>query len=93
MLAAGIALAMLTYGIGKRDAQPTVVDLLPGTKAVIERQRGLLYGPTIAAGLAWLDYFERPEGEAALVMAGAALGSVVCFYLAWRLDDGRHSDS
>jgi hypothetical protein len=89
VLATGIAIAMVNYRIDKRDASPTVEELLPGTTAVIQRQRGLLYGEHVAEGLAWLDYFKQPEGRAVLIVVVTALSAGACFYAAFRLDDPR----
>jgi len=87
ILTAGIALGMVTYSFGQRHATPTLEELMPGTGRAIRRQRALLYGEKIADALAWLDYFERPEGKRALIIGIAAFGASVCCFLAVRADD------
>jgi hypothetical protein len=89
ILTAGIALGMLTYAVEQRHAAPTLDELMPGTGRAIQRQRALLYGEKIADALAWLDYFERPEGKRALMIGMAAFGAGICGYLAFRADDSR----
>jgi|SRR6187455_495846 len=89
ILTAGIALGMLTYAVERRHATPTLEELMPGTGRAIRRQRALLYGEKIADALAWLDYFERPEGKRALIIGIAVFGAGICGYLAFRADDTR----
>jgi hypothetical protein len=86
VLAVGVAAARLTYRIEMRDAGPTVEQLMPGTTAALQRQRGILYGQTGATLLAWVDYLEQPEGHAALIVSGSVLTAVICFVLASRIE-------
>ena len=89
ILVAGIGLGMLTHAIAQRNAGPTIEELMPGSDSKIRRQRALLYGDKIADALAWLDYFERPEGKRALIIGTAAFCAALCCYLAFRADDQR----
>jgi hypothetical protein len=89
ILTTGIALGMLTYALDERRAAPTLEELMPGSGRAMRRQRALLYGEKIADALAWLDYFERPEGKRALIIGIAAFGAGICGYLAFRADDSR----
>ena len=65
VLAACIGLAIVVYRLGVVNHEPTVQELLPGTAASIERQRGILFGRAGAAIMGWFDLLWQPAGQAA----------------------------
>jgi hypothetical protein len=81
VLAACIGLAMLVYRFSAVNRVPGVQELLPGTAAAIERQRGILFGRAIADLMGWFDLLAQPAGQAALIVVAGVVGAAA-FYQA-----------
>ena len=86
VLAACIGLAMLVYRYGVVNHQPTLEELMPGTAAAIERQRGILYGRAGAAMIGWFDVLETPAGHAALLVIAGFIGAAALYQVAHTIE-------
>jgi len=82
VLAACIGLAILVYRLGVVNHRPTPRELIPGSTAVIERQRGLLYGRAGVALMRWYDALDQPEGQAFLVVLAGIIGALAFYQVA-----------
>jgi hypothetical protein len=83
VLAAGIAGAGLLYWLETHNAEPTLEDLMPGTSRANSRMMGVFYGH--AGEMMWelREALARPDVQAGLVLAAAAIVSAICFRIAW----------
>jgi hypothetical protein len=89
LLAACIGAAMIVYRVGVAHRGPTVNELLPGTAAVVERQRAILFG---RSGAAMFDLFEtlgEPEGRAGVLVLVGIVAAAVCYQAAHRIEIGK----
>ena len=86
VLAGCIALAILVYRIEVANHRPTMLELMPGTRPSIERQRGILFGRTGAAMMRWYDELQKPAGQAALVVILGIIGAAVFYQVAHRIE-------
>lgn len=82
VLAACIGLAMIVYRAGVANHEPTAQELLPGTAASIERQRGILFGRAGAAMMGWFDMLGQPAGHAALIVLAGVVGALALYQVA-----------
>ncbi len=85
ILALGILSAGLTYWLETRNAGPSIEDLLPGYAEQNARQMAIMYGPTWATALGWMNDLGLPAGQATLIVVGSAIVAAFCFHVA-RLD-------
>jgi hypothetical protein len=85
ILAVGIVSAVITYWLETRNAGPSIEDLLPGYAEQNARQMAIMYGPTWATALGWMNDLGLPAGQAALIVVGSAIVAAFCFHVA-RLD-------
>src|SRR5262245_3556007 len=88
VFAAGILAAGLTYWLETRYAQPSIEDLLPGSRAAAARQNGLLYGRGIESLLEVYHDLKEPGGQALLIALGSVAGAAICFRAAWVREHG-----
>jgi len=86
VLAACIGLAMLVYRFGVVYHKPTIVELLPDSARVIERQRGILFGRAGVTMMNWLDALERPAGQAFLLVVAGVIGAAACYQVAHAIE-------
>lgn len=86
LLAACIALAMIVYRIGVANRAPSVDELLPGTGAIIERQRAILFGRTGAALFGWFELLGEPVGQAGLLVVIGIIAAVACYQVAHEIE-------
>ena len=82
VLAACVGLAIVVYRLGVANHEPTVQELLPGTAASIERQRGILFGRAGAAIMGWFDLLWQPAGHAALIVLAGVIGALALYQVA-----------
>ena len=86
ILAACICLAMFVYRIGVANHVPTTEELLPGTKRIVERQRGILFGPMGIEMFRWFEALQEPAGEAGLLVLLGVIGAAACYQMAHRIE-------
>jgi len=86
VLAACIGLAMIVYRIGVANRAPTAEELLPGMAAIVERQRGILFGSTGVTMFRWFDALQEPAGQAGLVVALGIIGAFTCYLFAHMIE-------
>jgi hypothetical protein len=86
VLAASLVLAILVYRVAVATYEPTLEELLPDSSAVIERQRGILFGRTGAVLFRWWEAAQRPAGLAILVIAAGVIGAAVFYQAAHRIE-------
>lgn len=86
VFAACIALAMVVYRIGVAHDAPTVEELLPGTAAIAERQRFILFGRTGVAMFRWFEALQEPAGQAGLVVVIGFIAAAACYQVAHRIE-------
>jgi hypothetical protein len=86
MLALSIALAMIVYRVGLAHRAPTVDELMPGTAAIVERQRGVLFGRTGVALFHLFEALEEPAGQAGLLIFAGIIAAAVCYQVAHRIE-------
>jgi hypothetical protein len=53
---------MIVYRLGVAHRGPSVEELLPGTAALVEHQRGILFGRAGVAMFRWFDSARRSAG-------------------------------
>ena len=92
VLLLGIVCSGVYYNIAMRNATPSVEELLPGSARAEARQRGILFGPSGALMMEWMDTFTLPSTQAVLIVIVAAVVSAVCFHAA-RIHDENDSDA
>jgi hypothetical protein len=88
LLAGCIGVAMIVYRVGVAHRGPSVDELLPGTAAVVERQRAILFG---RSGAAMFDLFEtlgEPEGRAGVLIIVGIIAAAVFYQAAHRIEIG-----
>ncbi|HWB16849.1 MAG TPA: hypothetical protein VG538_10620 [Vicinamibacterales bacterium] len=88
LLAACIALAMIVYRVGLAHRAPTAAELLPGTAAVIERQRGILFGRSGAAMFELFETLQEPEGQAGILVLVGIIAAAACYQVAHKIEIG-----
>jgi hypothetical protein len=86
VLAACLGLAIIVDRLGVANQAPTVQELLPGTAAAIERQRGILFGRGIADLMGWLDMLGQPAGQAALLVVAGLIGAAAFYQVAHAIE-------
>jgi len=86
VLAVCIGVAILVYRVGVMHHQPTARELIPGSTAVIERQRGLLYGRAGVALMRWYDALGQPEGQAFLVVVAGVISALAFYQVAHSIE-------
>ncbi|MEO8482790.1 MAG: hypothetical protein ABI634_11305 [Acidobacteriota bacterium] len=86
VLAAGIAAAMIVYRLGLAHRGPTVEELLPGTAAVVERQRFILFGRTGVEMFRWFEALQEPAGQAGILVFIGFIGAATCYQVAHRIE-------
>jgi hypothetical protein len=79
----GAGAAALTYWLETRHAEPSIEELLPGSRAAAARQTGMLYGHGVQS--LWEIYLDlkEPAGQAGLILLGAGVGCAIYLRLAW----------
>jgi hypothetical protein len=85
--AIGLVVALLTYWLEARNAEPTMDEILPGSAAAHTRQLRMLYGQTLGTMLEWMEDLERPGGHALLIVIAAGMVSGVYLRLAHLCED------
>jgi hypothetical protein len=88
VLTACIGVAMIVYRVGVAHRGPSVEELLPGTTAVVERQRAILFGRTGAALFGLFDTLGEPEGQAGVLVVIGILAAATCYQVAHRIEIG-----
>lgn len=86
LLAAFIALAIIVYRLGVAHRGPSVEDLLPGTAARLEHQRGILFGRTGVAMFRWFDALQEPSGQAGILVVVGIIAAAACYQAAHRIE-------
>ena len=86
VLAACIGLAILVYRFGVVHHEPTLRELLPDSRAVIERQRGVLFGRAGVTMMNWLDALEQPAGHAFILVVAGVIGAAACYQVAHAIE-------
>lgn len=86
LLAACIGVAIVVYRVGVANHAPTLEEVLPGTTAIVERQRGILYGRAGIRMFRWLDELEEPAGQAGLLVVIGFIGAAACYQAAHRIE-------
>lgn len=86
ILAAAIGLAMIVYHFGMANRVPTTEELLPGTAAIVERQRGILFGRAGIEMFRWFEALQQPAGQAGLLVALGIIGSLACYQFAHMIE-------
>ena len=81
-----ICLAMFVYRIGVANHEPTIEELLPDTTRVVERERGILFGPMGIEMFHWLQALQAPVGQAGLVLLVGVIGAAACYQAAHRIE-------
>ena len=71
----GVLVASYVYWIGIHPTQPSVEDLLPGSKRLAQRQVGLLYGHGGQIVYEWMQDARRPDVRAVIILIGAAIAA------------------
>lgn len=92
MLLLGVVGAGLYYNIAMRNATPSEEELLPGSARAEARLRGILFGPSGALMMEWMDTFKLPGTQAVTIVLVAAAVSALCFHAA-RINDENDSDA
>src|SRR5580765_3848156 len=82
VLAACIGLAMIVYRFGMANRVPTTEELMPGTAAIVERQRGILFGRSGVTMFRWFEALEEPAGQAGILVALGVIGFATCYQVA-----------
>ena len=77
---------MIVYRLGVLNRAPTVQELLPPTAAIIERQRGILFGPAVADMMGWFDMLGQPAGQAALIVIAGLIGAAAFYHVAHAIE-------
>jgi hypothetical protein len=75
IMALGVIVAGYVYWLGIHPAQPSLEDLLPGSKRLTQRQVGLLYGHSGQIVYEWMQDARRPEVKALIILLGAAISA------------------
>ena len=91
VLALGIGGAGLVYWLGNRSPDLTDDLSMLGFNKAESRQMGLLYGKQGLLIEEWSEDLRRPGTQATLILVGAALGAIGCFYFARLLEDDSES--
>ena len=82
VLAASVGLAIIVYRVGVANRAPSVEELLPGTAAIVERQRAILFGRSGAAMFRWFEALQEPAGQAGLLVVLGIIGAATCYQVA-----------
>jgi hypothetical protein len=82
ILLIGLDLAYATYRIQVRHEDPVAASLQRRTAAARDRQLGILYGPTGATMIGWVDALREPQGQATVIVVLSVIGALVCFRVA-----------
>jgi len=77
-----ICLAMFVYRIGVATHEPTIEELLPGTTRIVERERGILFGPLGIEMFRWFQALQEPAGQAGLVVLCGVIGAAALYQVA-----------
>jgi hypothetical protein len=88
LLAACIGVAMIVYRVGVAHRGPSVDELLPGTAAVVARQRAILFGRSGAALFELFETLGEPEGRAGVLVVVGIIAAAVCYQAAHRIEIG-----
>jgi len=75
IIALGAITAGYVYWIGVHPTQPSVEDLLPGSRRLTQRQVGLLYGHGGQIVYEWMQDARRPDVKAVIILLGAAIAA------------------
>ena len=86
VLAVCLGLAMIVYRVALANRVPTAEELLPGMAAIVERQRGILFGPTGVTMFRWFDALQEPAGQAGLVVVLGIIGAFTCYQFAHMIE-------
>jgi len=86
VLTACICVAMFVYRIGVANHVPTIEELLPGTTRIVERERGILFGPLGVEMFRWFEALQEPSGQAGLVVLLGVIGAAACYQAAHRIE-------
>jgi hypothetical protein len=83
VLAAGLLGSPVFYWVQTRLAEPSIEDLIPGSREATAREIGRLMGTFGMLLMQWAEALERPGSEAA-IMAGVAVVIAVALFRAAR---------
>jgi hypothetical protein len=86
VLVGGVLLARLVYRAALANYTPTVRELLPNSAALIDRQRGILFGRGGLAMFDWFDALQQPAGQAALVVIAGVIGAITLYQVAHHIE-------
>jgi hypothetical protein len=86
VLTACVGLAMIVYRVGVANRGPTVEELLPGTTAIVERQRAILFGRSGVTMFRWFEALQEPAGQAGLLIVLGVIGAAACYQVAHRIE-------
>jgi hypothetical protein len=86
LLAACIGLAMIVYRVGLAHREPTTTELMPATAAIIERDRGVLFGRTGVALFRLFEFLQEPAGQASLVIVIGIIAAATCYQVAHAIE-------
>jgi hypothetical protein len=86
LFAACIGLAIVIYRLGVAHDTPSMEELLPGSAAVAERQRYILFGRTGVSMFRWFEALQEPAGQAGLVVAAGLIAAAACYQVAHRIE-------
>ena len=77
---------MIVYRVAVANRAPTAEELLPGMAAIVERQRGILFGSTGVTMFRWFDALQEPAGQAGLVVVLGIIGAFTCYQFAHMIE-------
>jgi hypothetical protein len=82
VFAAFIGVAIVVYRVGVANRGPSVEELLPGTAAIVERQRFILFGRTGVEMFRWFEALQEPAGQAGLLVVAGLIAAATCYQVA-----------
>ena len=87
LLVVGLIGAPVRYVYKSRHVEDDFGAILPAYDKAMRREMAVQMGPMGLIFMEWSDWLDKPGSQAFLILAGAALLSRACYYIAAKLQE------